>query len=253
MIFDLQKASALKRISAFILDAILICIVATGFAFAVSQITDYDGHCDRLGAYYSEYETEYGVKFRVTEEERAAFSDEENEKYKKAYEALIADKDAMREYSAVFNLTLTITSVGILLAFLSMEFIVPLALKNGQTVGKKVFGIGVMRTDGVRMNTVMLFVRTFLGKFTLETMIPVLIIIMIFFNGIGIIGLIVLGAELLLQMILFSVTRTRSLIHDLLAGTVVVDMASQMIFDSESEMIEYRKRVSAEKAARSPY
>ena len=253
MIFDLQKASTLKRISAFILDAILVCIVATGFAFVASQITDYDGHSERLEAYYSEYETKYGVKFRVTEEERAAFSAEEEEKYKEAYEALIADEDAMREYSVVFNLTLTITSLGILLAFLAMEFIVPLVLKNGQTVGKKVFGIGVMRTDGVKISTVMLFVRTFLGKFTLETMIPVLIIIMIFFNGIGITGLIVLGAELLLQIILFSATRTRSLIHDLLACTVVVDMASQMIFDSEDEMIAYRKRVSAEKAARSPY
>ena len=248
MIFDLQKASTLKRISAFILDAILVCIVATGFAFVASQITDYDGHSERLEAYYSEYETKYGVKFRVTEEERAAFSAEEEEKYKEAYEALIADEDAMREYSVVFNLTLTITSLGILLAFLAMEFIVPLVLKNGQTVGKKVFGIGVMK-----ISTVMLFVRTFLGKFTLETMIPVRIIIMLFFNGIGITGLIVLGAELLLQIILFSATRTRSLIHDLLAGTVVVDMASQMIFDSEDEMIAYRKRVSAEKAARSPY
>ena len=67
MIFDLQKASTLKRISAFILDAILVCIVATGFAFVASQITDYDGHSERLEAYYSEYETKYGVNFRVSE------------------------------------------------------------------------------------------------------------------------------------------------------------------------------------------
>lgn len=253
MIFDLQKASVLKRISAFILDAILICIVATGFAVLLSEITAYDSHNDRLEQYYAEYEREYGVKFRMSEKEAGAMTEEEQEQYKKAYEALIADEAAMKEYSKVFNLTLTITSLSILLSFVATEFVVPLCLKNGQTVGKKVFGLGVIREDGVRMNNIMLFVRTFLGKFTLETMIPVYIILMIFFNSIGSVGLIVLGAELLLQIILFFAKKTRPLIHDILAGTVVVDMASQMIFASESEMIEYKKRVSAERASRSPY
>ena len=88
---------------------------------------------------------------------------------------------------------------------------------------------------------------------TIETMIPVLIIILIYFNSIGLMGLIVLCAELLLQIILFFATKTNSLIHDILASTVCVDMASQMIFASEHELIEYKKRLSAEKAARSPY
>ena len=59
---------------------------------------------------------------------------------------------------------------------------VPLKLGNGQTIGKKVFGIGVMRVDGVQLTTIQLFIRTILGKFTLETMIPVYIVLMIFFN-----------------------------------------------------------------------
>ena len=251
MIFDIQKANVLKRISAFILDAIIICIVATGFAAVISKITGYDSHSNRLEAYYAAYEAEYGIKFNMTKEEASAMTEEQQEQYKKAYEALTADKEAMNEYVRVFNLTLTIISLSILLAFAATEFIVPICLKNGQTVGKKVFGIGVIRADGVKMN--MLFVRTFLGKFTIETMIPVLIIILIYFNSIGLMGLIVLCAELLLQIILFFATKTNSLIHDILASTVCVDMASQMIFASESEMIEYKKRLSAERAARSPY
>lgn len=253
MIFDIQKANVLKRISAFILDAIIICIVATGFAAVISKITGYDSHSNRLEAYYAAYEAEYGIKFNMTKEEASAMTEEQQEQYKKAYEALTADKEAMKEYVRVFNLTLTIISLSILLAFAATEFIVPICLKNGQTVGKKVFGIGVIRADGVKMNTVMLFVRTFLGKFTIETMIPVLIIILIYFNSIGLMGLIVLCAELLLQIILFFATKTNSLIHDILASTVCVDMASQMIFASEQELIEYKKRLSAEKAARSPY
>jgi len=49
------------------------------------------------------------------------------------------------------------------------------------------------------------------------------------------------------------VTRNNSAIHDLLAGTVVVDMSSQTIFRSTEELIAYKKRVAAERAARQVY
>jgi hypothetical protein len=34
-----------------------------------------------------------------------------------------------------------------------LEFLVPYLLKNGQTVGKKMFSLGVMRVDGVKIST----------------------------------------------------------------------------------------------------
>ena len=120
MIFDIQKANVLKRISAFILDAIIICIVATGFAAVISKITGYDSHSNRLEAYYAAYEAEYGIKFNMTKEEASAMTEEQQEQYKKAYEALTADKEAMNEYVRVFNLTLTIISLSILLVFVVM-------------------------------------------------------------------------------------------------------------------------------------
>ena len=99
----------------------------------------------------------------------------------------------------------------------------------------------------------MMFVRTVLGKYTLETMIPVLIIIMLLFQMVGLMGTIVIGFILLLQVILLIVTRTNSAIHDMIACTVAVDMASQMIFDSPEALLEYKKRISAELANRAEY
>ena len=84
-------------------------------------------------------------------------------------------------------------------------------------------------------------------------MIPVLIIVMIFFNMAGGLSVIVLGLIPLLQIILLIATRTNSAIHDLLAKTVVVDYASQRIFDSEQELIDYKKKLRAEQAARREY
>jgi len=76
---------------------------------------------------------------------------------------------------------------------------------------------------------------------------------MIYFGSIGIIGPVVLGLILLLQLILLAATSNNSLIHDLISDTVVIDMASQRIFDSESELIEYEKKIHAESVGKSPY
>ena len=42
MIYDLQKASMWKRISAFLCDLIVFCIVAVGVAFLLSTILGID-------------------------------------------------------------------------------------------------------------------------------------------------------------------------------------------------------------------
>ena len=173
--------------------------------------------------------------------------------YDKAYTALSEDGEALYAYNMVIYLTLIILSVGILLAYLLLEFVIPLFLKNGQTLGKKIFGICLMRNDGVRLPTLSLLVRTLLGKYTVETMVPVLILVMIFFNFLGLAGTLTILGLLILQIVVLAVTKTNSAIHDLLAGTVVVDMASQMIFENEEAMLEYKKKIAAEAAAQTDY
>ena len=77
-------------------------------------------------------------------------------------------------------------------------------------------------------------------------MAPLLIIFLILFGSLGTVGLIMLAALALLQIVLLiAATHTNSAIHDILAQTVVVDMESQMIFDSARER-EARRREYAE-------
>lgn len=250
---DLQKASLWKRISAGIFDGMLTAMIAVGIAFLLSLVFDYDGHNTQMNEAYNKYETQYGVTFAISAEQYAAMTEEERANYDAAYEALIADEEAMQTYSLVVNLMLLMTSVGILLGIVVMEFIVPLCFGNGQSLGKKIFGLCLMRTDGVKLNTMQLFVRTVLGKFTIETMIPVYILLLVFFGAADMFNLLLLAAIAIAQVIIIAVTRNNALIHDLLAGTVVVDYASQRIFTSTQELIEYQKRVAAERAARETY
>lgn len=253
MINDLQKANLWKRIAAWMFDLILAGTLAVGLTFLLSLALGYDGYSATLENAYARYEGEYAITFEITQEEYLTMSEGMRENYDAAYAALTADEEAMYAYNMMLNLTMVMTTGGILLAVLALEYVVPLLFGNGQTLGKKIFGLGVIRTDGVKMNNMQLFVRTILGKFTVETMIPVYVLLMLFWGISDLTGTLLLLGLLIAQIVIMAVTKTDSLIHDLLAGTVVVDINSQRIFRTTEDLIAYQKKVAAERAARQPY
>lgn len=250
---DLQKANFWKRTAAWMFDGILTGILAVAFGLILSALLGYDGYSDTLDAAYGHYENQYGIVFDVSQTEFEAMTEAEKENYNAAYDALISDEDAMHAYNMMLSLTLVIITLGILLAVVLWEFVIPLRFGNGQTLGKKIFGLCLVRSDGVKMNTMQLFTRSILGKYTIETMIPVLILLMLFWGTMGVTGTAVLFALAAAQLACLLISRTNSAIHDFLAGTVVVDYASQTIFRTTEDLIAYQKRVAAERAARSPY
>ena len=244
--YDLQKANMWKRISAALFDLILLGIIIVGLALLLSTVLGYDGYAARLEEISNSYAAEYDVDLDISREEFEALSEEDRARYEAADEAFVADSDANYVYGMIVNLTFIIVTFSILIAYLLLEFLVPLLFGNGQTVGKKVFGIAVMRQDGVKLSPILLFARTVLGKCTVETMVPMFIIVMIYLGLMGSFGTIVILALLLLQIVLLIVTKARTPIHDILAHTVCVDFASQMIFDTPEALLEYKKRIHAE-------
>ncbi len=253
MIYDLQKASMLKRISAYILDLILLLIVMTGAAFLLSTLFNYDSYAETLERIYSEYETEYGIDLDISSEDFAALSREEQKVYEDVNRLMNENEEAIEAYNMSVSLALVIASLSVLTAYLLLEFVVPIILKNGQTVGKKIFGIALIRQDGVRITNLMLFIRTVLGKCTVETMVPIYILILIIFGSLGMTGTVILAGMAILQIALVATSRTHSAIHDMMAATVAVDMQSQMIFDSTEDLIAYKNKLQAENAARDKY
>ena len=253
MFYDLQKASLLKRASAWLLDMILLCILVVGVASLMSGLLKYDSYYDTLNACKEKYEAQYGVSFEITEEDYKAKSPEEQAIYDEALAAMNADEDALKAYNMLINLSLVIVTISVLAACLVLEFAVPLLFGNGQTVGKKVFGLAIVRVNCVKVDGVCMFIRSILGKYTIETMVPVMLVIMVVWNILGIVGPVVIALLGLLQLILLFATQNHSVIHDCLANTVVVDLHSQMIFGSESELIDYKKRIHEDLVNRSSY
>jgi uncharacterized RDD family membrane protein YckC len=253
MVTSLQKASFGKRIMSAIFDGILLSILAVGLAAVLSLAFGYNNYMDAVSDTYAKYESEYNVKFQISAEEYNDLSETEKANYNTAYEELIKDKDLLYNYNMLLNLTLLIITFSILPAVLGLEFVVPLLFGNGQTLGKKIFGIALMNTESVKVTNVQLFARAILGKFAIEIMIPLSIILMMFFNSIGILGGLILIGILIIEAICIISTNTNSAIHDLLAQTVAVDMASQRIFESRDALIEHKKALHAEEAQKADY
>ncbi len=242
-----------KRISAFLFDFIMLGIAAVLIGWGLSAVTGYDNYSRIVTDSYARYGEEYGVDLRLTQTEYEALSEEDARKVDAGFAALNADAAALRANQMMLQLSILIISLGFFFAYLIWEFLLPLKLGTGQTLGKKIFGVGLMKTDGVKVNGVTLFVRAILGKYTIETMIPVLILLMIYWGTIGVVGPAVLFLILLTEIIVMIATKTNSLIHDLLAGTVAIDAASQRIFDTPQDRAAYKAKIAAELAQRQEY
>ena len=250
MSISLQKGNFWKRISAYLFDLILTVMIAVGIAAAMSAILKYDNYSKELETYYTHYETIFSTDFDMTEEEYNALSEDAKANYQAASEAFGKDQNVKAVYAKMFSLTLVIASVGLLVAISLIYFVVPLLFKNGQTLGKKIFGLAVVRSNCVKITPPILFVRSILGLYTIETMVPVLLVTMIYFGVMGIVGTMTIFLILGLQVVVMAVTQTNSSIHDLLSDTVVVDMSSQEIFENQEELIAYKEALQAQEAAK---
>lgn len=249
----LQKASFWKRISAWLFDVIITGILAVGLAVGLSQLLGYDGYNRTVNAAYERYEQEYGVVFSISQEDYEALPEADRQRYDAASDALTKDPEAMRAYSMMLNLILIIASVAILLAMIIWEFALPLWLGNGQTLGKKIFGLCLVRPDCVKISTPQFFARAILGKCTVETLLPVYMVLLSILGIMGFAASLILIGLFVGQLACLIFSRNHCAIHDLLAATVVVDKASQRIFNSTDDLIAYQKKIAAERAARADY
>lgn len=265
--YDFQKANMWKRISAWLFDFILIGIVIVGAACVFNLVLRYDKQCERVDEalvdFYNAYEEKHGIHLNMEQYDNERYNnlyptDEQKQEYVAAVEKekefinnnIKSDPELLTLYDKysrlkyiVDNLFLVLITLSVMAGFLIMEFIIPLILKNGQTLGKKIFGIGVMRTDGVKITPIQLFLRSIFGKCTLETLVPVYLIIMLFSQILGVVGIVIFVAIVILEIVLLFATKARTPVHDIMSGTVTVDFASQMIFDSPEELLAYKQKI----------
>ena len=257
---SLQKADIWKRISAFLCDAVCIIFLSCALVLLFSWIFNINGHAATMSERRDEIITEAGYNIKdddgkvianpypSSNEELEKLSEEEKAKFQETEKRIYADDAYAKARLLFINLSIIIITASILISFLIFEFLIPLLLKNGQTVGKKVFGVAVMRADGVKIPTALLFLRAIVCKFTLETMVPVMALLAAVLFQYWLMATILVFGILALQVILFLFTKEHTPIHDICTYTVAVDMGSQKIFNSAEEKAEYIAKIQRERA-----
>ena len=258
MKFELQRADFWKRISAFMFDVIVLGVIIIMVATAMSAIFQYDKHVEVVSQIEKEYEekyiAEYGVNPDITAEEFAALTEEEKAPYYQMDEERQANPYLRSAYNMLSSLKFAIPSVSILIGYILAELVIPIFFKNGQTLGKKAFGLGVIHTNGVRMHGQAHFVRVLIGKCLIETLVPFYFVMLVLNGSLGpLLGIVMLGLLLVLQIFAVASTKTRSTIHDLVSDTVVVDMLSQMVFETPDDLMEYKQKLHEEMVNKQEY
>lgn len=142
------------------------------------------------------------------------------------------------------------TAISTFLAQLLVYLVIPLVFKNGQTLGKIIGRVGVIGANGLKVKPLNIILRFLIGIFLVETLATIVL-----YSISELFGILVL----LLSSALVLITTKSRAIHDLIGGTVVVDMNSQYIIDTMEEKIlaqreeykEYNNNQKNKKAANS--
>ncbi len=254
MTITLQKANLWKRISAWLFDAVLTFCLMLGVAIGVSYMLDYDSKVAVIKDVRSDIETQfefdkYELSFDISEEEYEKLDDAKKQIYDEANKAFLQDGRTVVALRELLILVLCNVAVSLLVADLVIYFVIPLLFKNGQTLGKKCFGLGVVRSNCTKVTPPVLLVRALVGRYAMETIVPLTIAGMMLLGILGIVGTITLLLLFMLEIVVMIKTSTNSCVHDLLTDTVVVDTSSQMIFENKDALYEYVRAEEAKKAA----
>ena len=122
--------------------------------------------------------------------------------------------------------------VSIFIAGALVYILVPLIMKNGQTIGKKVFGLGLANSDGYKFSNPRLLMR-----FVPFAVVDISLFFLILVN-LYIVMLIVLIIFLVSFALAMSSPKRMSL-HDLTAQSIVVDLKTSTLFSTVEEEESY--------------
>ena len=212
-----------KRFAALLFDGTLTLIIALVCSLIFSSMVKTPEADAAIADAYDRFGQEYGVNFNISQEEYALLTEEEIARYDEAYAAMGEDPAVISAYEDILRLSLLTIALAILVPFLFLELLVPLVLGNGQTLGKRIIGLGVVQKNGDAVAPLQLTVRTIVGKYTIETLVPVLFLLM---SALGVLGLAVALLVVAAQILLLCTSKDRAVIHDRISSTVCVEVHS---------------------------
>lgn len=171
------------------------------------------------------YNSDIGIEEELTEEDFLHFY--KSDAYPNAYRDLVR-RDFYKSTADVgyFYTTLAIVSASVVSAIV-FYVVLPWILKNGQTIGKKIFKLGLATYDGYLFKNSQLLLRIvpFLLAL-LAQLIPVIFSQILYL-------VIFYVALVLVSFALMMASPKKAALHDFAARTIVVELSSSILFENE--------------------
>ena len=228
-------AKPMNRIAAFILDTVLFLILFTGVLYLISLIFGFDALHDTLRA--EQIKEGYLILNAETNEYEIISKDHPN--YDVVIENVSNNALLMDTLFTVNQFSMNAPLIALAIVMFILEFVVPMFLKNGQTVGMKFFKIALISNNNLAITTTQLFARCIIGKIAVLGIIPMLAILYIFLNaGGGLFGTIILLVVVIIQIIMLIKNKNHEGIADKIANVYPVNFTETVIYKTQKELDE---------------
>lgn len=229
-IYTPKKPTWFKRILASFLDLILFAVLLTGMMLLLSYVIGYQHDLELLTQKY----IEYGV-YILNKDGQYEFCSEASS-CMDAWKAFNQDALAIQYYDSVAMKTLPITIGGVFLSELILEFIIPLFLKNGRTIGMFCLGIAYLDKKDIQITHIQLFIRFLFGKFIVVSVLPLFCFYLHFFNIWPTYGLVACLAFVIGNLIMKFVTERRVGFADAIGSMYMVENEAQVYVKTTEEL-----------------
>ncbi len=152
-----------------------------------------------------------------------------DDEYQQALSFLSIDTECLNLSRKITIVSIAEVLFSLTIPLVGFYLVIPLCLKNGATLGKKLMGIGVAsRKNGFAPSKVQ-FVMRFFAFYLLEF----------------ILSIFTLGIPLLVSFTMMFFHKEKIYLHDYLAATICVDTHSCVIFKNKSEFMEHHRKLES--------
>lgn len=244
-IYTPKKATWFKRILAFGLDIILFAVLLSGAMLLVSYISGYQSDLKMLDTKY----IEYGIKVKNDVGAYEFCADVNGSTAcKEAWEAFNKDTLACQYYDNVALKTLAILFGGIFITELILDYIIPMCLKNGRTIGMFCLGLAYIDVKDIKITHLQVFVHFLFGKYILVSVIPIFFFFLHFYNILPTYGLLICVIIVLANLIMKFATPRRVGFADSIARMYMIDNEAQVYCNTIEELSALKAKEAEEKA-----
>lgn len=230
--YGINPASVLNRIMSGLLDFILTVVLATGFFSLISRVLNYDDISNQLMGKY----VEYGV---YIEDDNGGYQ------YNGHTYSIVVDTTTYNEVKERFNndavavnleyksetCAFASISTGCLLSLIVIDFVLPLLFKNGRTIGGIMMKVGLISKKGIKISNVQLFARCIIGRYIIETIIPIILWALY-----GVVGVFVFCIGL---VFIITLSPNHQLPHNIVSNILTCDQNLQYYAISKEDLKEH--------------